>query len=136
MFNAIVTHISRQGLAFQLMFLAWPRLLRTITEAEKGHWKLFWIFSLVTELYLSWVSITRPGVELSTSDHPQFQSPSSRFTSLRHQARQNDSLQPYLWLYVNIGGLLDPNFLKIFSGNIFNQQEDSLGIILNPNLGL
>ena len=79
MFNVIVTHSSRQGLAFQLMILAWPRLPRTITEAEKGHWNLFWnfFFSLVIELCLTRVSITRPGVELSTSNHPQFQSPSS-----------------------------------------------------------
>ena len=32
MFNANVTHFSRQGLAFQLFFLAWPRLLCTNTE--------------------------------------------------------------------------------------------------------
>ena len=35
MFNAIVTHFSRRGLAFQLMFLAWPRLPRTSTEQRR-----------------------------------------------------------------------------------------------------
>ena len=35
MFNAIVTHFSRQGIAFQLIFLAWPHLLRTSTEPRR-----------------------------------------------------------------------------------------------------
>ena len=36
MFNAIVTHFSIQGLAFQLIFLPWPRLTRTIAPSREG----------------------------------------------------------------------------------------------------
>ena len=89
MFNAIVTHFSRMGLAFQLFVLAWPRLPRINTEPRRVFGNYFGIFSLFRELCLTWISITRPGVEvLSTSNPPQIQSPSCGFTSLRHQTRQ------------------------------------------------
>ena len=38
--------------------------------------------------------------------------------------------------FVINGGLLDPNFEKIISGNIFDHEEDSLGTILRPISGL
>ena len=40
------------------------------------------------------------------------------------------------WHFVKNGGLLDPNFGKIISGNIFDHEEDSLGTILRPISGL
>ena len=38
--------------------------------------------------------------------------------------------------FVKNGGLLDPNFGKIIFGNIFDHEEDNLGIILSPISGL
>ena len=38
--------------------------------------------------------------------------------------------------FVENGGLLDPNFGKIISGNIFDHQENTLGIFLSPISGL
>ena len=42
----------------------------------------------------------------------------------------------HFWLIIEIGGPLDCIFGKIFLGNIFNHQEDAIGIILSPNLSL
>ena len=41
----------------------------------------------------------------------------------------------HFWPIIKIGDPLDPNFGRIFSRNIFNCQEDPLGIILSPYLG-
>ena len=38
--------------------------------------------------------------------------------------------------FVKKGGLLDPNFEKITSENIFDQEEDALQSILRPISGL
>ena len=92
MFNAIVTHFSKQVIAFQLIFLAKPGLPRTSTEPRR----VIGSFSgkFILELCLTQgSSITRPGVEPTTSNHSQFQPPSSRFTSLRYQARQREDIQ-------------------------------------------
>ena len=40
------------------------------------------------------------------------------------------------WPFVKKGDHLDPNFEKIISGNIFDHEEGTLGIILNPFSGL
>ena len=40
------------------------------------------------------------------------------------------------WSFVKNGGLLEPNFGKRISGNIFDHRKDTLGIILSPNSGL
>ena len=77
--------LFRKGIAFQLIFLAWPHLPRTIAPSREGLME-FWIFSFVTEVCLIRIAITRPGVELITFNHPQFQPPSNRFTSLSAQA--------------------------------------------------
>ena len=41
-----------------------------------------------------------------------------------------------IWPLVKNGGFLDPNFGKIIFGNIFDYEEDNLGIILSPFSGL
>ena len=77
--------VSRQGVAFQPIFqsvLAFPVLaLSRINGSNSGK------FTLGTELCLTkGGSIRQPGVELTISNHSQFQPPvSSRFTSLRQQ---------------------------------------------------
>ena len=43
-------------------------------------------------------------------------------------------LTRHFWLIIEIGGPLDCIFGKIFLGNIFNHQDDALGIILSQNL--
>ena len=40
------------------------------------------------------------------------------------------------WPFVKKGDHLDPKFGKIISGNIFDHEEDTLGIILSPISGL
>ena len=40
------------------------------------------------------------------------------------------------WPFVKNGGLLDPNFEKIISENVFDQEEDTLATILSPVSGL
>ena len=45
-------------------------------------------------------------------------------------------LTRHFWLIIEIGGPLDCIFGKIFLGNIFNHQDDPLGIILSKNLSL
>ena len=40
------------------------------------------------------------------------------------------------WAFVKKGDHLDANFLKIISGNFFDHEEDTLGIILSPISGL
>ena len=40
------------------------------------------------------------------------------------------------WSFVKNGGLLEPNFGKRISGNIFDHKKDTLGIISSPNSGL
>ena len=102
MFNAIVSQFSRQGVVFQLIFLAWPRLPRPSTETSRVIEILFWnVFSLVRELCLTQATMTRLGVKLTISNHSQFQSPSSRFTSLRHQARLNKIVSIFnYWIFL------------------------------------
>ena len=39
-------------------------------------------------------------------------------------------------LFVKNGDHLDPDFRKIISGNIFDHEDDDLGIILSPILDL
>ena len=43
---------------------------------------------------------------------------------------------PAFLLFVKNGDHLDPNFGIKISGNIFDQKEDNLGIILRPISGL
>ena len=38
--------------------------------------------------------------------------------------------------FVKNGGLLDPNYEKIISENVFDQEEDTLGTILSSTSGL
>ena len=44
--------------------------------------------------------------------------------------------EPLFWPFVKKGEPLNPNFGKIISGNIFDHQKDTLGIILSPISGL
>ena len=88
MFNAIVFNFSGQGLAFQLIFLAWPRLPRTSTELRQGIGSYSGKFILgMRAVFGLGLLYNRPGVDPTTSNNLHFQPPSSRFTSLRHQAR-------------------------------------------------
>ena len=45
-------------------------------------------------------------------------------------------MERLFWPFVKNGGLLDPNFEKIISDNIFDQEEDTLRSILSPISGL
>ena len=44
--------------------------------------------------------------------------------------------EPHFWAFVKKGDHLDPYFGKIISSNIFDLEEDTLGIILSPITGL
>ena len=72
-YGYMIMHFSRQGLAFQVIYSAWPHLPRTSTEPRRVVGSYFEIFHYCLRNVLDLGCYNPTRVELTTTNNSQFQ---------------------------------------------------------------